>query len=86
MIKKYLCGVSFQHELGECDDIHFYSSLEELKEKSKCWEECGAVEIEFEHIPAKYVSHKWVIEQDLSYKKIKRDPEDKKGFGPQNQN
>ena len=69
-MKKYLCGVSFQHELNECTDIHFYDTLEELKEKGKCWEECGVVEIEFDEVPEKYTSKKWVIAQNLFGKGI----------------
>lgn len=87
-MKKFLCGVAFRHELGECDDIHFYDTLEELKEKSKCWTECGAVEIEFETKPEEYTSHAWVLPEDMNWGKIgpndfvspeiKPDPEAKK--------
>lgn len=63
MTKKYMCGVTFEYELGETDDIGLYESLEELKSKTKCWSECGIVEIELENetiAPEKYTSHKWI--------------------------
>ena len=68
-MKKYMCGISFQHELGYTDEITIEDSLEELKEKHKCYSECGVVEIEieFESHPENYTSHKWVVEQNLSW-------------------
>ena len=83
-MKKYLCGVSFQFEVGECDDIHFYDSIKELKKKGKCWKQCGIVEIEFDGpgnpTDRGYIkSHKWVKEQDMNWggKKVKPDPKAK---------
>jgi hypothetical protein len=66
---KYLCGVTFQHELGETDEIGIYDSVEELKADGKCWEQCGIVEIEFESIPEAYTSHKWIVEQNMDWGK-----------------
>ena len=40
----YICGIDYQHELGECD-ITIYATLESLKKKTKCWKECGIVEL-----------------------------------------
>jgi hypothetical protein len=69
IIKKYICGVDFQYELGYASDIHFYDSLEELMEKSKCWEECGIVELKIadERIPEVYSSRVWIKEMDLKF-------------------
>ena len=66
----YVCGVSFQHEIGECSDIPYYDTLEELKAKGKCWEECGAVELEFDgpYYPrdrTEIKSHEWVVRQTM---------------------
>lgn len=58
----YLCGVDWQHEIGEAMDLEgsmpFYSSVEELKEKRTCWKQCGIIEAEIKMI-------KWVEPQDL---------------------
>lgn len=78
MIKKYLCGISFQHELGQVsisDISELSDSVEELKEKHAMWKECGIVEIETEGNPEDFVSYKWIVEQDL---KFTPNPEDKK--------
>jgi hypothetical protein len=66
-MKYYLCGIAFQSELGETDEIGIYSSLEELKSKHECWESCGIVEIESDGKPEKYTSHVWVVPQDLKF-------------------
>ena len=42
----YLCGVDWQHELGEAaDGTTFYPNLESLKHYRKCWEECGVIKV-----------------------------------------
>lgn len=72
---KYVCGVDYQHEFDhdpKC--VHYYDSLEEIKEKSTCWHECGVVEVEFDGpgYPTKredLKSVKWVVEQDFGRKK-----------------
>lgn len=69
-MKKYLCGVTFQHELGETDDIGIYDSIDQLKEKSKCYVECGIVEIEFVTKPENYTAHTWILEQNFDWNKI----------------
>lgn len=71
IVRKYICGVSWQHELGECL-INVYDSLELLKEKSKCWEQCGVVEIEFvgptyPETREEVVAHKWVVDQNMRW-------------------
>lgn len=66
-MKKYVCGITFQHELGFTDEISVYDSLEELKEKHPCYEDCGIVEIETEGVSEKYTLHEWVVEQDLKW-------------------
>lgn len=67
MKKYYLCGVAFQHELGETDEIGIYDVLEELKRNHDCWDKCGIVEIESDGKPEEYTSHVWLVEQDLRF-------------------
>lgn len=58
----YACGVDWQHEIGHASDLEgkmpLYSTIEELKEKRTCWQECGIVEIKLELT-------RWVEPQDL---------------------
>lgn len=58
----YACGVDWQHEIGEASDLEgkqtMYSSIEELKAKSPCWDSCGIVEIKLGLV-------RWVHPQDL---------------------
>ena len=56
--KSYVCGVDWQQEIGECNDIKLYSSVKALKKARTCWEECGIVELEIK-------VKKWVEPQDL---------------------
>lgn len=64
--KSYVCGVDWQHEIGEGpNDIKLYSSLEVLKKERTCWKECGIVELE---ISVK----KWVEPQNLFPKRSKK--------------
>lgn len=43
----YMCKVNFDFELGQSSGGSvIYGSLEELKEKHTCFEECGIVEVE----------------------------------------
>jgi hypothetical protein len=57
--KSYVCGVDWQHEIGEGpNDIKLYSSLEILKKERTCWKECGIVELDIR-------VKKWVEPQDL---------------------
>lgn len=57
----YVCGVDFQHELGEANDVVIYSSIEALKTNRSCWTSCGIVKLE--------ISVKsWVEKQNLSEK------------------
>lgn len=76
---KYICGVDLQHELEH--GAHFYSSLEEIKIYSSCWEECGIVEIEFDgpNYPMtreEIKSVKWIVEQDFGFGISKKDPKE----------
>lgn len=68
--KLYACGVDWQHEIGEAPDLEgkmpLYSSVEELKRKRTCWDECGIVEIELKVT-------KWVQKQDLFKNTIDKD-------------
>ena len=70
-MKKYLCGIAFQHELGETDEIDIYDTLEEMKSSHKCWHSCGIVEIEieFESHPENYTYHTWVVKQNMNWGK-----------------
>lgn len=53
----YVCGVEWQHELGETH-VRLYKSLKALKEDRVCWDSCGAVRIE--------MKPRWVMKQDLN--------------------
>lgn len=77
MKKYYLCGISFQHELGETDEIGIYDSIEELKSKHYCWEECGIVElnVENDNDPKDWKSFIWIVPQNLKWGNIKTDQE-----------
>jgi hypothetical protein len=77
-MKKFMCGVTFDYELGETDDIHLYDTLEELKNSNRCHKGCGIVEIEFDTKPEEYTSHKWVL-PGKPWTNSKQDPEAKKG-------
>ena len=46
-MKKYLCGVDFQEELGYTD-VRLYDSLKDLKENSICWPSCGIIEMDLD--------------------------------------
>lgn len=79
MYKKYLCGVTFQHELGETE-VTLFDLVEDLKNNYGCWERCGIVEIEIEDedSPELYTSHKWIVEQDMKWgNSSKQDPKGK---------
>lgn len=59
-VKVYMCGVDWQHEIGETLTA-VYSCVEDLKAKSPCWEQCGIVECEV-------MLKGWVEPQDLGRK------------------
>jgi hypothetical protein len=53
----YMCGVAWQHELGHAlGGNKLYPSVEDLKESSKCTDQCGVVEVNVELV-------KWVQPQ-----------------------
>lgn len=56
----YMCGVNWQHEIAN-GSFHSYNTLEELKAKNECWEECGIVKVT--------MTAEWVEPQDLFGKK-----------------
>lgn len=61
MKKVYVCGIDWQHEIGEemaKPDVVVYPSVESLKKHRTCWQECGIVEIEMKVT-------KWVEPQNL---------------------
>lgn len=59
----FVCGVDFQHEIGEGpNDIKLYSSLEVLKKQRTCWRECGIVELDIK-------IKRWVEPQNIGVKK-----------------
>lgn len=63
----YLCGVDWQHELGEemfKPDVVVYPSVESLKKHRTCWQECGIVKL-------KVTLEQWVEPQNL-FKNIKK--------------
>ena len=62
----YLCGVDWEHELGEemfKPDVVVYPSVKSLKKHRPCWESCGIVKL-------KVTLEEWVEPQDL-FKGIK---------------
>lgn len=60
--KVYVCGVDWQHELGEAlGGTDCYPSIKNLKEEKSCWESCGIVEISLNNSNAT-----WVESQDFS--------------------
>lgn len=60
-----MCGIAFQHEVGQAYVVHSYSSVEELKAVEECWKECGIVEAEVTLV-------KWVKKQNLKWVKLKK--------------
>jgi hypothetical protein len=82
MTKKYLCGVSFEHELGETDEIGIYDSIEDLKKDGECWKECGIVEVDVEdgEEPKTTDPHRWVVEQNFNWGKNLRQIEGPKEY------
>lgn len=58
-----MCGVDFQHELGEVPDYTpVYASVADLKRQRMCWKQCGIVKVEVTTI-------EWIEPQDFSVKK-----------------
>ncbi|MDB5975123.1 MAG: hypothetical protein JWR07_1883 [Nevskia sp.] len=60
MDEQYMCGVDFQHHLG--NDAHgatLYGSIEDLRRARKCVDRCGIVAVRVELV-------EWVQEQDFS--------------------
>ena len=56
--KVYLCGIDYQHEIGEAPDgVRIYPSVEAFRKHAKC-RDCGIVEMEISF-------NKWVEAQDL---------------------
>jgi isopentenyldiphosphate isomerase len=72
-MKKFVCGVTFQHEIGETDCTgFFYDTLDAIKEQTSCWEQCGIVEVEFDgpndpETLEEIKSFKWVEPQDMGW-------------------
>lgn len=47
----YMCLTAFEHELeGDCNGTKVYPSLEALREKHKCLDQCGIVEVEVKSV------------------------------------
>jgi hypothetical protein len=57
----YLCGTDYQYEMENGSAI-YYDSLEKLKEQSKCWQECGIVELHL-NLAGEEVGHRWIEKQ-----------------------
>jgi len=54
-----MCGVDWQHELGEASDgVTLYPGLKSLMAARPCWKRCGVVRV-------KVRLSKWVVGQDL---------------------
>ena len=43
--KGFLCGVAFQHELGETT-VKVFPTAKSLEERKTCTDECGIAEVE----------------------------------------
>lgn len=56
-MKVYMCGVAWQHEIGETW-VKVFPSVESLKAAHTCTNECGIVELDVEF-------SEWVKPQDL---------------------
>ncbi len=56
----YMCGVSWQHEIGEdnAPKVLIYSCPKILKKLCKCWPQCGIVKVKVE-------LDSWLEKQDL---------------------
>ena len=55
--KAYMCGVAWQHEIGNTD-VTIWPSKESLERNNKCSDECGIVEVEVK-------LKRWVKKQKL---------------------
>lgn len=55
----YLCGVDWQHELGNTSFPELYNSVDELKKYRTCWVQCGIVKVELKLV-------EWSEPQDFS--------------------
>lgn len=55
--KSYVCGVAWQHELGQTD-VTLYPTEGSLNRAHNCTDSCGIVEVEVR-------LRRWVVEQDL---------------------
>ena len=61
----YMCGIDFQHELGEAPGpSKIYTTIVEAKKAHTCWRECGIVKVTV-------TLEEWVVKQDL-FRNIKR--------------
>jgi hypothetical protein len=49
----YICGTDVLEISLGATDIIIYPSITELKKKSKCWKECGIVEIKLYNLKTK---------------------------------
>lgn len=57
----YIDGVDWQYELGEASDgTKLYPSLSCIKKHTKCWDQCGIVEVK-----VTFRRPKWVVRQNL---------------------
>ena len=70
-MKKYVCGICFNWELGDTDEISVWDSLEDMKKEHWYYPECGIVELEVPDGkgPEEYTDHKWLVEMDLNWGK-----------------
>lgn len=63
MTKTYLCGVDYQHEMGE-GLADFFNTIDELKAAKPCWKSCGIVELSLNEA-GEEVGYSWVEQQSL---------------------
>jgi hypothetical protein len=77
IVKVYMCGVAWQHEIGNTP-VKVHPSSKCLELDHKCTSECGIVEVEVR-------LKRWVLKQDFSkYTSKRKRKDDKRASVPSN--
>ncbi len=62
-VKGYMCAVDWQYEIGAASGGNIvHPSIEDLKEKRRCWRRCGIVEVEVKF--SRWVEAQNIMEQE----------------------
>lgn len=61
--KVYICGVDWDHEIGECI-VEVYPSVKSLKKNRTCWNQCGIVELE--------ITLKRTVKKQMDWSKLRK--------------